>query len=334
MVAGGDLASFLEATSKKKQDGESDTKAEQSTGSQRPSSSRGPYILAVLNSEKLPTSEPPRLDIVAVHDAGQTNEDAWTFTPNARFQKGEQVPAAETAIPRSLQAIHPNKLQLDEESRNSPRKSRNWLTDPTMLAGDFDGARIMSFSYRPPEPMMQPSDPTPNTTFDEYLHKTASALLSQLVSQRFAQHRLDYSRVPLVFIGCGFGCLLIQKLITLADGQTLTQEKNPVASSILQMWTGIMLLDMPIPLAAQNEYARESIFPLTFDDSNSGWAGAFLKTPTINTRDLWEKFTDTATERSISVCWFYGRESPGQVCSGGLGFSDACPIFADQGVRI
>ncbi|KAK4113033.1 hypothetical protein N656DRAFT_797576 [Canariomyces notabilis] len=352
------------ATNKGKGNEERAIKARQTPEIGQPSSFKEAPTLVVLNWEKLPASKPPKLDIVAVHDAGQTNEGAWTFIPDPQSQKREHSRTADTdmdisrsrgagsLVARSLGVgplgtVHP--IKTDEEMANTAKKTKNWLTDPTMIAGDFDGARIMAFSYRPPEVTVPPSDPTAKSAFDKYLQNIASTLLSQLVSQRSATNERDYSRVPLVFIGCGFGCLVIQKLISLADGEGSTHEEGPLLSPILKLTAGIMLLDTPTPLGAQKEGAprqkggaqkedgeqiegaqkegasagkegapredgaqdeaiRESTFPPTLDTGSSGWAGPFLKTPTINTRHLWDNFTGIAAKKSISVCWFYAQD--------------------------
>ncbi|KAI1132545.1 hypothetical protein F5Y10DRAFT_230813 [Nemania abortiva] len=184
----------------------------------------------------------------------------------------------------------------DELSFDKNSKARNWLTDPTMLAGDLDQARILALSY--PEPTQLPDYPSKkpdyNKCLKELLDDAATAILMRLKEKRTG----SLSNTPLVLMGNGFGCLILQQLIALAI-------KDQEFPGILDSVATVIFFDAPT--ASSNENARldstAPVFPSVVISNRA--TKAFVESNTIDSWDLWMNFNNTIKEKEISTVWFY-----------------------------
>ncbi|KAK4158875.1 hypothetical protein QBC43DRAFT_248639 [Cladorrhinum sp. PSN259] len=264
------------------------------------------------------------MDVVAIHDIDQSPDTAWTYTPHKLFQKGAQDPHMQPGDvspsteprgvfdqqessprasrverdgrPHHLEASNPGSHSRPRTPSEKDQKSSRWLTDPTMLAGDFSRSRIMTFSYSAPEmPAHLGSSAIPD--YDSYLQKTAEALLCRLLKARAGERQV---RVPLILIGSGFGCLIIQKLVSLAATREL-----------LDVIAGVLFFDVPAPSIAEESKNDQDTLMTVFPPStnaNSRWVKAIMGTAVpklIDSGALWESFRLVAVENNLSICWFY-----------------------------
>ncbi|KAK0730918.1 hypothetical protein B0H67DRAFT_54411 [Lasiosphaeris hirsuta] len=92
----------------------------------------------------------------------------------------------------------------------------NWLQDTTMLPRTLPGARVLTFTY-PKLNLGSESDQS------DYLDKAASSLLNALGGARQPE---ECEKVPVVFIGAGFGGIIVQKMITLAASKEALSAKE------------------------------------------------------------------------------------------------------------
>ncbi|KAK3989115.1 hypothetical protein QBC44DRAFT_381891 [Cladorrhinum sp. PSN332] len=213
--------------------------------------------------------------------------------------QGEQSPRASKVErdgrPYHLEGSIPGSHSRPRTPSEKDQKSSRWLTDPTMLAGDFDRSRIMTFSYRDPEMPAHPgSSAIPD--YDNHLGEIAETLLSKLMEARIGERQ---ARTPLVLIGTGFGCLIIQKLVTLAGSR-----------EVLDTVSGIFFFDVPVPVMGEESKDDSRPIPTVFPPSpnvSSRWVKAMMGAvpKLIDSGALWESFRSVAAEKDLSVCWFY-----------------------------
>lgn len=83
----------------------------------------------------------------------------------------------------------------------------NWLKDANMLPRAIPNARTLLYSYQ------DPLDIDTLRSGQSYLEKTANDLMEQLQKSRLPQNK--YENVPIIFIGHGFGCMIILKVMEL-----------------------------------------------------------------------------------------------------------------------
>ncbi|KAK4224297.1 hypothetical protein QBC38DRAFT_24204 [Podospora fimiseda] len=213
---------------------------------------------------------------------------------------GEQSPRASKVDreerPYNLDGSIPGSQGRPRTPSENDQKSSRWLTDPTMLTGDFDRSRIMSFSYTTHKIPTEPgSSSIPD--YDNRLQEIAESLLDKLMELRTGEQE---ARTPLILIGAGFGCLVIQKLVALVT-----------AGNLLNVIAGTLFFDVPVPIIPEETRNDTSSSPTLFPPSpnaNSRWVKAMLGTAVpklIDSGALWESFRSVAAERDLSVCWFY-----------------------------
>ncbi|KAK3362425.1 hypothetical protein B0T25DRAFT_6339 [Lasiosphaeria hispida] len=160
--------------------------------------------------------------------AGSSDTRAADLAPKLQFlrksKKAKPSPTARLGV-AGLQTEKHDDEHLGAESRepgsNRPTEAGssrasstygrisgpNWLQDTTMLPRTLPGARVLTYTY-PKLNLSSESDQS------DYLDKAASSLLNALGGAR--QSAEDSDRVPIVFIGAGFGGIIVQKMIALA----------------------------------------------------------------------------------------------------------------------
>ncbi|PVH71692.1 hypothetical protein DL98DRAFT_93567 [Cadophora sp. DSE1049] len=165
------------------------------------------------------------------------------------------------------------------------------LLDGDMIPGSFPGARILSYTY----PIMSA------TTSKEYLDNAARRLLDRLVTER-ADER--YNSVPIVFIGYGFGGLVLQKLLLLAAEDH--EEKSKGAAQILNMAAGLVVLDTPFPVVPLKNQTEKDPFPPDLNARQQHILGRLKASGnTLNVRTLWESFNNERVRHKLPLNWLY-----------------------------
>jgi hypothetical protein len=358
---------------------------------------QSPFDVQIFQADETST---PSVDIVAVHDLGETATDAWTDEITTALAKSsKETPergknAATGNIAQTTMMSPPpfpapaSMVILDSKGRNTdskklvesglkspamfecdaslakllrkarkdtasqmrstegsvqsslelertPPKEVNWIRD--LLSHDIPRSRILAFGYREPDTDKKPF------TWTEYVDRMAKGLLSHI--QR-ARTDLSESRVPFVFIGYGFGGVIIQRAVELvlsgwrvpmagedptaveppdqtkhavpekpsstANDTTETKDKAPIrAHDIYQ----ILLLDTPFP-----DYEDE-LFPANtnvrmcsiIEDIEDGEKDSGI----LN--DVWDGFIKANYQalggKAIDVTWLHsqakGRQTDG-----------------------
>lgn len=237
--------------------------------------------------------------------------------------------------PASLMRSTEGSVQSSLEMERQPPKQVNWIRD--LLSHDIPRSRILAFGYREPDTDKKPF------TWTEYVDRMAKGLLS-----RIQEARMDPSenRVPVVFIGYGFGGVIIQRAVemvlsgwrvpmagenptaveladrtkhavpgktsTTANDTTETKDKVPIrAHDIYQ----ILLLDTPFP------DHEDALFPANsnvrmcsiIEDIEDGEKDSSI----LN--DVWEGFVKANYQalggKAIDVTWLHsqakGRQTDG-----------------------
>ncbi|KAK4039188.1 hypothetical protein C8A01DRAFT_36875 [Parachaetomium inaequale] len=265
------------------------------------------------------------LDVASMDkDKGKGRADGEPTTPTLGIgaleegERGGQPPTQQQRQPPTTDVMEEKKphdeggtarasRQSDRPSSNTGSKqpsekgkgpkAGNWLTDPTMLAGDLDRARVLAFSYKSLDPT-QPPQPTDNppkkVDYDKYLKEMAEAMLSNLKAER-ADH---LSQTPLVFIGTGFGCLIIQKLISLIA----ESEGSPV----LNMIAALHFFDAPSNILPEADMETSNvILPPPANSSRAARVKAILESKSVDAWGLWSKFKDSIKQWELPTVWYY-----------------------------
>jgi hypothetical protein len=183
--------------------------------------------------------------------------------------------------------------QSTEIEGSERRRAVNLLRDANMIPGAFPGARILSYTY-------------PNvsaTTAVEYLDKVAQKLLESLVKARVDQH---YNTVPIIFVGYGFGGLVLQKvLLVLADAAHIL-EKSVVSAQILNMAAGLVVLDTPFPTLEQTDEDEKAPFPLVPNARQEHILRRLKENGNkLHIGTLWERFDTERQSHQLPIVWLY-----------------------------
>lgn len=252
------------------------------------------------------------VDIIAVHDIWQSVETAWSFgdeNPSASHKSNDSVPVSieVSSIPKFTWVGGSSKS--DRDVHHSMKQDKNekvgtWLSDPAMFVTDVCPARVFALSYTSPE---QPSStehtlekPDLNASFKETLTSAATALLSQIGEKRSN----TVSHIPLILIGSGFGCIIMQKLIGL-----VAEDEDHLG--ILDAIAGVVFFDAPNPVGTDpaTTVEEDSCFPPVANTGRAATATkAFLESNVIDSRSLWLTFNYATRGKGISTIWFYAFE--------------------------
>ncbi|KAI1359749.1 hypothetical protein F5Y08DRAFT_344349 [Xylaria arbuscula] len=189
-------------------------------------------------------------------------------------------------------------VSTSPSERDKSTKPGNWLTDPTMLAGDLERPQIHTFCYNSPEPRQSIINsskyPDYNTSLKQVVENAVESIFRYLKERE--QDRDRIVGIPVVIIATGFGCLIVQKLISLlAESNEITVFADRIA--------GIIFMDAPNPIL-------KGVWPAIpfLPPPNSPRATritAFLESKAIDGFDLWSKFSRTSKEKNLPTVWFY-----------------------------
>ncbi|KAI9162933.1 putative ankyrin repeat and protein kinase domain-containing protein 1 [Paramyrothecium foliicola] len=223
-------------------------------------------------------TNPPSTDRMDKREGRLDNEDSPTqFVP----------PKQGTGAPSEKDSILP---------------SGNWLTCSSMISGDFHGPRVLAFNYKPLELKHSTEGNSKKLDYNRYLRDTAEALFTRIKQDRAQNH----PRVPLVFIADGFGCLIVQKFITLIA-------ESGDNSAILDMIAAVVFFDAPAPTQSvpgegNNTQERPNgtgaiAPPISF--GRGARIKNFWESVEPHTWDIWGKFRTTVQRKQLSTLWFY-----------------------------
>ncbi|KAK0673166.1 hypothetical protein QBC41DRAFT_397115 [Cercophora samala] len=305
-----------------------------------PTSSQATYKLDIFPEAIRPRTS---VDIIAVHDFDETPEDAWvmpverllspgrpdgdrdrTASPGPRDPQRMKVPVDKKGKGPDLMNPSEASQKLDAKLRPPAKdfKSRvrslepsmhsssefdvrgrsravNWIRD--FVPNDITDSRVLSFSYS------SPTFDKKTGSWAQYVENAAKALLERIASSR----QLFFQRgVPVVFIGSGFGGIIVQKAIALAAAQ------NHAASLAVDDIFQVLLLDTPFPEPDEpqnttSEDRFKSWFP---KNTNVRMSRILLE---IETRDkdselvddVWKEYQESRKKstRGLETTWLYSQ---------------------------
>lgn len=183
------------------------------------------------------------------------------------------------------------------EVDGSERKRQVHLfRDPNMIPGAFPGARILSYTY----------PGVPSTAADEYIEKVAEKLLKNLKDER---RKIPTKKtVPIIFVGSGFGGLVLQKLLVLA-GAEVNDKKDAEADQILSMNAGFVFLDTPFPATQQDGKTENFSFPSGCNARQENIMRRLKESGTkFDSGILWNTFDkkrEVIQDQKLPIVWLY-----------------------------
>jgi len=237
-----------------------------------------------------------------------------TFPKEKKRKGGGRIPAIaeEHKVPSVGDVGEPRRhnadILSDHQSSDQGQDRRvNWLSDLDMLPSEIQGARVMCYTYRG-------IDKIPSAW--QYLTERADDLVKRLIQKRSSES-LDYTKVPIVLIGLGFGALIVQRAINLMA--TSRTEETP--STNLNMIASLIFLDAPAPNTDREQFPRSRS-----QEVKKAWtqdwlgkqrvASGALSTK-IDTYSLWNSLRPfTSVLYNIPILWHYApmMPLPGKVC--------------------
>ncbi|KAK4194327.1 hypothetical protein QBC40DRAFT_188432 [Triangularia verruculosa] len=304
-----------------------------------------PVSQASYSLEIFPPGIRPRtsVDIIAVHDFDETPEEAWVMpvesaqmrllnpgrpdgerdrTASPGLRDGQRAKVADKKgkgpelvnqsdasqrldvklrppgkdVKKGVRSLEPSMRSSSEfDIRGRPR-AVNWIRD--FIPNDITDSRVLSFTYSAP-------------TFDkktgnwaDYVESAAKALLEHFDNSR----QLFFQRgVPVVFVGSGFGGIIVQKAISLAAKQ------DGVGSLTLDDIYQVLLLDTPFP--EPDEPAEEDKFKSWFPkNTNVRMSRILLEIETRDkdsklVEDVWKEYQGGRKQaaRGLVTTWLYSQ---------------------------
>jgi len=228
-----------------------------------------------------------------------------TFSKERRKSSSGRVPtiSEEQHNPASINEVISERQSSDQGFWFGVDRRVNWLTDLEMLPGEVPGGvRVMGYTYR------SGTDKVPSAW--QYLTERAEDLVKRIVQKRTSD-AVDYTGIPIVFIGAGFGALIIQRAVNLLA--TSRVEETP--STGLHMVAGFVFLDAPSPGGDREQFPRsrsqEAKKAWTQDwlgKQRGGGGGGVTK---IDTSSLWNLFRPfAAVMHGIPILWHYSPMVP------------------------
>ncbi|KAL2270175.1 hypothetical protein VTJ83DRAFT_2359 [Remersonia thermophila] len=225
----------------------------------------------------------------AIADENASSNISWAMTTWNREARGSQ-PAINGASSVSEIDVAGNSLS------RFPFKKVNWLTDPDMLPAKIRGSRVMCYTYNP-------ETSKPATAPWEYLTQLAIDLIRRLVQARSSE-TIDYRRVPMVFIGRGFGALIVQRAVMRLAIET--RENLTATTGFLQV-ASLVLLDPPAAGPNRDRFPRS-----TSEELEKAWTLDWLRTSRfggppqkIDVSSMWSRLSRILSAYAIPVIWHH-----------------------------
>jgi hypothetical protein len=281
-----------------------------------------------MDTSVLPAEEPTSEQILADKVPGEPGQYLRVQDGNGEKRR-DSIPDDDTQPPS-----HPRFSIGFRGPSLKPERSPNWLSDLTKLGGQIGQPRVMAFGY------VSSRD---GARFDQPLEQLSTAFISNLLGWRKKSNNLN---VPLVFIGTGLGCLIIQEAIRLTGE---SEEKYPEWYSLLNMTAGILFLNAPAPAPVQKKQPNEeptkegtkaegpkkepgvprAVFPPAVN-ARGLWVDTFLRQQDIDSGELCDRFQSFVVGKP--VVWFYdsSAKAVGSIPLGVFAFQVNRPLFTNK----
>lgn len=259
------------------------------------------------------------LEVVLVHDVVQSAENGWLSMPEnmqplasqsrSRRSMSPAGSPARTYVSKQDSPLEQRQLQQAEE--DVPNDSRafdryvdsrrshlemsglDWLRVASMLRNDMPGVRVLAYSYKQPDFVDYSSPAT-------YLSEVTKNLISLLTKRRLSER---HNTVPIMFVGHGFGCIVLQRAIA-----RLARQDD--VKAILSLTAGTVFLDAPPQSLRELRRIDDPDFAQSQDTKNR-WVMDWLgRRPAesgkgFDGKRLWDAFQIAADRNTISIVWFY-----------------------------
>ncbi|KAK2776453.1 hypothetical protein FQN52_003462 [Onygenales sp. PD_12] len=207
--------------------------------------------------------------------------------------RGKQLDSAlenTATIDRDRRSSRPS-TKGEEEAQ---KKIVRWLEDKDMLPGSIPNARVLGYTY----PNLSNTIP-----WRDYREYAAQEFLKKLMRRRASAH----SKSPILYIGHGFGGLVLQKALTLAT------QSSQRAAKLLDPAAGFIFVNTPFPVLSDDmSIAPGPVFP---DVQNSRQEAIIRRVNKQELKDetpekfeswkLWKAFDHERSSRKISLAWLY-----------------------------
>jgi hypothetical protein len=192
---------------------------------------------------------------------------------------------------------------LDPENIRAGRTGTNWLNDAQMLPSLLPGARIQTFSY----PRLNLKSIRNKSEQTKYIDNAAERLNIELEKVRPPK---DYGNIPIIFIGAGFGGMVVQRAITMAATPNNTSKDGTTSGAAdativpKKSLAHIVFLDTPFPNVTGE---LEGSFP----SNSNARVGAILKKMKRwegpNVDSIWQGFWESLCrpQQEVRVLWLY-----------------------------
>jgi hypothetical protein len=192
---------------------------------------------------------------------------------------------------------HSAHLHADQLSHFSKTYQVNWLRSDERLRKKIPNSRVLEFSY--PKP-----DEKPDLTPAQYLKEVANRLILCISETRLAEQS---SRGPMVFVGHGFGGIVLLQAIALLKKKESENQGNPVSPQILELTAGTILFDSPHQNLAKEIPSKDldpkaswlKWFAFHYDTSKCGTI--------IDAKLIWDLLSKTMQEYKIPTVWYHTR---------------------------
>lgn len=129
-------------------------------------------------------------------------------TTTKKSKKGKKDPAEEGRLSHS---------DAGSGRQSADFRPVHWLLDADMLSAAIPNVRVLLYSYRSPPSLDK------DVSAVDYLNQTAGDLISSLQANRPSG---QYDNVPIIFVGHGFGCLVLLKAINSMDKDVSEQNND------------------------------------------------------------------------------------------------------------
>ncbi|KAK1752823.1 hypothetical protein QBC47DRAFT_305315 [Echria macrotheca] len=192
-------------------------------------------------------------------------------------------------------------LVSDRQSSDQGLDRRvNWLSDFDMLPSDIQAARVMCYTYKGIEKVPSPW---------QYLTERAEDLVRRVIEKRTSES-VDYTQVPIVLIGLGFGSLILQRAVNL---MAIPGRVEVDATTNLGSIASVILLDAPAPSTDKDLFPR-SRSQIAKKAWTLDWLGkprtASTPSTKIDMASMWNKFCPITSAYNIPVAWHYSPPAP------------------------
>ncbi|KAK2810565.1 hypothetical protein FQN50_002822 [Emmonsiellopsis sp. PD_5] len=209
---------------------------------------------------------------------------------HTRGKKFDSALENTATIERDRRSSRPS-TKGEEEAQ---KKIVRWLEDKDMLPGSIPNARVLGYTY----PNLSNTIP-----WRDYREYAARRFLRELMRRRESAH----GKRPILYIGHGFGGLVLQKALTLAA------QSPQRAAKLLDPAAGIIFVNTPFPVLPDDvSIAPGPVFP---DVQNSRQEAIIHRVNKQELKDekpekfeswkLWKAFDEERGARKISLAWLY-----------------------------